>query len=92
MASEDSDLHAAAAAAAQVAQQQQAQAQAAAAASASTNSLVSPNMDYHTTPIPEQYNHHQDQRSSFESPQLSRASVHGGGNDWLYMVFFFNLD
>ncbi|GAA5815313.1 hypothetical protein MFLAVUS_008819 [Mucor flavus] len=68
LAAEDSDLHAAQAAAA-AAQQQQASA---------ASSMVSQNMDYHTTPIPEQYSIQQDQRTSFDSPQLSRASLHAG--------------
>lgn len=68
LAAEDSDLHAAQAAAA--AAQQQASA---------ASSMVSQSMDYHTTPIPEQYSIHQDQRTSFDSPQLSRASLHAGG-------------
>ncbi|GAA5800421.1 hypothetical protein HPULCUR_005851 [Helicostylum pulchrum] len=71
LAAEDSDLHAAQAAAVAAAAAQQQQTLAA-------SSMVSQNMDYQTTPIPEQYSIHQDQRTSFESPQLSRASLHAG--------------
>ncbi|KAI9250400.1 armadillo-type protein, partial [Helicostylum pulchrum] len=87
LAAEDSDLHAAQAAAVAAAAAQQQQTLAA-------SSMVSQNMDYQTTPIPEQYSIHQDQRTSFESPQLSRASLHAGGKKCELKkkrVFFFSF-